>query len=130
MRLVKVFFFVEQPPRKNKKANISVPLTASSTLSVPTISGPHLSVRSAQTLDAAGQARLRRLLRWRDAEARRSDRPKNWVLDNELAVQLSRRAVDNFPAFNALLEANPKSPRRAPPSGYHRQGYPAFWLHA
>jgi ribonuclease D len=52
-------------------------------------------------------------LRWRDAEARRSDRPKNWVLDNELAVQLSRRPFDAFAAFNAALEANPKSPRRA-----------------
>jgi ribonuclease D len=74
---------------------------------------PHLALRSAQTLDAAGQARVRRLLRWRDAEARRSDRPKNWVLDNELAVQLSRRPFEDFQAFNALLDANPKSPRRA-----------------
>ena len=74
---------------------------------------PHLALRGAQTLDAAGQARLRRLLRWRDAEARRSDRPKGWVLDTELAVQLSRRPFDNLHAFNALLDANPKSPRRA-----------------
>ena len=74
---------------------------------------PHLTLRSAQTLDAAGQARVRRLLRWRDAEARRSDRPKGWVLDNELAVQLSRRPFENFHAFNALLDANPKAPRRA-----------------
>ena len=74
---------------------------------------PHLAVRSAQSLDAAGQARLRRLLRWRDAEARRSDRPKSWVLDNELAVQLSRRPFDDFQRFNALLDANPKSPRKA-----------------
>jgi len=74
---------------------------------------PHLAVRSAQSLDASGQARLRRLLRWRDAEARRSDRPKSWVLDNELAVQLSRRPFDSFQAFNALLDASPKAPRRA-----------------
>jgi ribonuclease D len=74
---------------------------------------PHLALRSAQTLDAAGQARVRRLLRWRDAEARRSDRPKGWVLDNELAVQLSRRPFENFQAFNAMLDANPKAPRRA-----------------
>jgi ribonuclease D len=74
---------------------------------------PHLSLRSAQTLDATGQARVRRLLRWRDAEARRSDRPKGWVLDNELAVQLSRRPFENFHAFNAALDANPKAPRRA-----------------
>ena len=74
---------------------------------------PHLTVRSAQTLDAAGQARLRRLLRWRDAEARRSDRPKSWVLDNELAVQLSRRPIEGFQQFNAVLDANPKAPRKA-----------------
>jgi ribonuclease D len=74
---------------------------------------PHLAVRSAQSLDAAGQARLRRLLRWRDAEARRSDRPKSWVLDNELAVQLSRRPFASTAPFNALLDANPRAPRRA-----------------
>lgn len=74
---------------------------------------PHLAVRSAQMLDAPGQARLRRLLLWRDAEARRSDRPKSWVLDNELAVQLSRRAFDDFHRFNAVLDASPKAPRKA-----------------
>ena len=74
---------------------------------------PHLSVRSAQTLDAPGQARLRRLLRWRDIEARRSDRPKSWVLDNELAVQLSRRPFEDFHRFSAVLDANPKAPRKA-----------------
>ena len=66
---------------------------------------PHLAVRSAQSLDGAGQARLRRLLRWRDAEARRSDRPKGWVLDNELAVQLARRPFDDMQRFNAVLDA-------------------------
>ncbi len=74
---------------------------------------PHLAIRSAQTLDAAGQARLRRLLVWRDAEARRSDRPRSWVLDNELAVQLSRRPTDDFQQFSAMLDGNPKSPRKA-----------------
>jgi ribonuclease D len=74
---------------------------------------PHLAVRGAQTLDRAGQARLRRLLRWRDAEARRSDRPKSWVLDNELAVQLSRRPFEDFHRFSEMLDANPKAPRKA-----------------
>jgi ribonuclease D len=74
---------------------------------------PHLAVRSAQSLDASGQARLRRILRWRDAEARRSDRPKSWVLDNELAVQLSRRPFEDFHRYNAVLDANPKSPRKS-----------------
>ena len=74
---------------------------------------PHLAVRSAQSLDGPGQARLRRLLTWRDAEARRSDRPKSWVLDNELAVQLSRRPFDDFHRFSAAMDANPKAPRKA-----------------
>jgi ribonuclease D len=74
---------------------------------------PHLAVRSAQMLDASGQARLARLLRWRDAEARRSDRPKSWVLDNELAVQMCRRPFEGFQQFNALLDGNPKAPRKS-----------------
>ena len=74
---------------------------------------PHLGMRNAQGLEADGQARLRRLLRWRDAEARRADRPKSWVLDNELAVQLSGRPFADFAPFNALLDANPRAPRRA-----------------
>ena len=74
---------------------------------------PHLAIRSAQSLDGPGQARLRRLLRWRDAEARRTDRPKAWVLDNELAVQLSRRPFEDMHRFNAVLDANPKSPRKS-----------------
>jgi ribonuclease D len=52
-------------------------------------------------------------LRWRDIEARRSDRPKNWVLDNELAVQLSRRPLEDFHRFSGILDASPKAPRKA-----------------
>jgi ribonuclease D len=74
---------------------------------------PHLAVRSAQTLDAGGQARLSRLLRWRDAEARRSDRPRSWILDNELAVSLARRPPQNESDFRAVLDRNPKAPRRS-----------------
>lgn len=74
---------------------------------------PHMALRSAQSLDATGQARLCRLLRWRDVEARRVDRPKSWVLDNELAVLLSRRPPDDFHRFNTLLDAHPKAPRKS-----------------
>lgn len=74
---------------------------------------PHLAVRSAQGLNAEGQARLCRLLRWRDAEARRADRPKGWILDNELAVLLCRRLPDDFHRFNALLDSHPKAPRKS-----------------
>jgi ribonuclease D len=74
---------------------------------------PHLGVRSAQSLDAGGQARLCRLLRWRDVEARRSDKPKSWIIDNELAVTLARRPPRDFAEFNALLDRHPKAPRKA-----------------
>ena len=74
---------------------------------------PHLGLRSAQMLDADAQARLARLLRWRDAEARRSDRPKSWILDNELAASLCRRVPDDFHRFSEILDRNPKAPRKS-----------------
>lgn len=72
---------------------------------------PHLAIRSAQFLDAAGQHRLLRLLRWRDEQARRSDKPRSWVLDNELAVTLARQNPPDRRALKALLDATPKAPR-------------------
>ena len=72
---------------------------------------PHLSMRSAQFLDAAAQRRLLRLLRWREVHARRSDRPRSWILDNELAVTLARANPADPAALQAQLDATPKAPR-------------------
>ncbi len=72
---------------------------------------PHLSMRSAQFLDAPAQRRLLRLLRWREAQARRSDRPRSWILDNELAAALARSNPGDPAALQAQLEATPRSPR-------------------
>ena len=72
---------------------------------------PHLALRSAQTLDLSGQHRLLRLMRWRDAQARSSDRPRSWILDNELAMALARQTWTDRQAFDRLLNASPKSPR-------------------
>lgn len=74
---------------------------------------PHLALRSAQSLDAEGQARLCRILRWRDIEARRSDKPKSWIIDNELAVALARRPPQDQGDFNATLDRHPKAPRKS-----------------
>lgn len=52
-------------------------------------------------------------LRWRDIGARRSDKPKSWIIDNELAVSLARRPPKDFGEFNAVLDRHPKSPRRS-----------------
>jgi len=72
---------------------------------------PHLGLRSARFLDAGSQHRLLRLLRWREVQARASDRPRGWILDNELAVGLARRNPGDRSAFDALLDAAPKAPR-------------------
>ena len=73
---------------------------------------PHLSNRSAQTLPIDAQRRLLRLLRWRDVYARDNDRPRTWILDNDLAVALARNPPANIDALQAGLDAHPKAPRK------------------
>ena len=73
---------------------------------------PHLSMRSSQIMDAPSQARLLRLLRWRDVQARGSDKPRSWILDNELAAHLARVPPVDRTALQAQLDAHPKAPRK------------------
>ncbi len=73
---------------------------------------PHLTLRSAHFLDAASQARLLRLLRWRETYAREHDRPRNWILDNELAYAIARKLPRDPAGLQSWLDAQPKSPRR------------------
>jgi len=73
---------------------------------------PHLSMRSAQFLDEPAQLRLLRLLRWRDVQARQSDRPRSWILDNELAVALARTPPADETALLKLFDRFPKAPRK------------------
>ncbi len=72
---------------------------------------PHLALRSAQFLDADSQRRLLRLLRWRDQQARSSDRPRSWILDNDLAATLARTPPPDAHALHTMLDATPKAPR-------------------
>lgn len=73
---------------------------------------PHLPIRASQHLDRDGQLRLLRLLRWRDAWARGHDRPRSWILDNELAATIARAAPADPAALKALLDRHPKAPRK------------------
>lgn len=73
---------------------------------------PHLSMRAAQFLDPAARRRLLRLLRWREAHARRTDRPRGWILDNELALLLAREPAPDQDALQRQLDAHPKAPRK------------------
>lgn len=71
---------------------------------------PHLSSRAAQRMKPEQQARLRRLLLWRELVARRRDKPRSWILDNELVVQLALRPLPRD-GFEALLDRHRRSPR-------------------
>jgi len=73
---------------------------------------PHLALRGAQVLDPDAQVRLLRLLRWRDAYARTHDRPRNWILDNALALQLAAHPPHDPGQLQRQLDAHPKSPRK------------------
>lgn len=72
---------------------------------------PHLGVRAAQVLDRPAQARLLRLLRWRDRRALERDLPRNWVIAPELAVELARLDPVDRTAVSALLSRTPKAPQ-------------------
>ena len=73
---------------------------------------PHLSVRAAQRMRPEQQLRLRRLLLWREEQAKRSDKPKSWILDNELVVELALRGPGPRTEFDAFLDTRPRAPRR------------------
>ncbi|MGO1541785.1 MAG: ribonuclease D [Luteimonas sp.] len=73
---------------------------------------PHLSFRAAQYLDEAARLRLLRLLRWREHHARERDRPRSWVLDNELATDLARNPPADRAGLQRMLDARPKAPRK------------------
>ncbi|AOD14517.1 ribonuclease D [Xanthomonas fragariae] len=73
---------------------------------------PHVSLRTAQFLEPAAQRRLLRLLRWRDLQARQRDRPRSWILDNELASQLARFPPADLDALLRQFDKFPKAPRK------------------
>ncbi|QOW20410.1 ribonuclease D [Lysobacter ciconiae] len=73
---------------------------------------PHLSLRGSQFLDPDAQRSAIRLLRWRDRYARETDRPRGWILDNELALLIAREQPTNPEALQALLDGHPKAPRK------------------
>ena len=62
-------------------------------------------------------AAVRRLLRWREATARRRDLPKKWLLDNELALSLARRPPRDRPTLGRLLEGA-RAARRLADEGF------------
>ena len=74
---------------------------------------PHLGMRSNQPLPADAQLRLRRLLRWRDARAIEKNKPKRWILDNDVAFALAKQPFERIEQLEAVLARYPKSPKNA-----------------
>jgi len=52
---------------------------------------PQTALRGAADWPLPRQALLKRVLRWRDASARRTDTPRPWILDDASALDLSSR---------------------------------------
>ncbi|MDH5821589.1 ribonuclease D [Luteimonas sp. RD2P54] len=73
---------------------------------------PHLAVRASLYLDEPGRHRLLRLLRWRDRWARERDRPRSWVLDNELAALIARDPPADQAGLQRVLDGHPKASRK------------------
>jgi len=71
---------------------------------------PHLPFTALWKSSPEVQARLRRLLRWREALARRINRPRSWIFDNALATSL----VETPPADTDALASRMRGQRSFP----------------
>jgi ribonuclease D len=76
---------------------------------------PHVSMRAAQFLEPDAQLRLLRLLRWRDQQARQNDKPRSWILDNEIATTLARQPPADLATMQRVIERFPKGPKKLVP---------------
>lgn len=77
---------------------------------------PHLAFTALWQAPPPAQARLRRLLRWREALARRIDRPRLWVLDNATASALAIQPPDRSEALIEQVRGQRSLPRRELPA--------------
>lgn len=73
---------------------------------------PHLSMRGSHLLDPDSQQRLCALLRWRDRQAIETNKPKSWIIGNDLVMALARKPLSDPTAFHSFLDRQPKSPRK------------------
>lgn len=63
---------------------------------------PQRELHAATAWPPAQQARLRQILMWREATARRCDKPRNWLIDNHQALELARHPPEGM---EQLMEA-------------------------
>ena len=72
---------------------------------------PHWDFRHAWRWAPERQAKLKRLLHWREALARSADRPRLWVLDNETVVDLLERPPTDMAGLKHRIAAQRSFPR-------------------
>lgn len=64
-----------------------------------------LEAKSCYRMDALDIARWRKILAWREAEARERDRPKGWIVDNDTARQLAMSPAGQRAAHDRIFTA-------------------------
>jgi ribonuclease D len=69
-------------------------------------------IRAARKLDGAARDRLKPLAAWRERQAMREDRPRQWVLRDRALVLLARRAPANPAELAEMRLVNPRDRRR------------------
>ena len=77
-------------------------------------------VKGLQNLKAQQLSVLRELGAWRELEAAKRDRPRRWILSDDILVDLSRRMPDDSADMEAIRGVNPK----------HHQRYFDAWITA
>ncbi len=76
---------------------------------------PHLSFTALWKSPPETQARLRRLLRWREALARRINKPRSWIFDNALATSLVETPPADTDALASRMRGQRSFPKRELP---------------
>lgn len=73
-----------------------------------------LDARATSRLDARATARLQRIFDWREREARRLDRPRGWIVDNESAYLLAAAPSGDADAHRRAFERTKNLAKHAP----------------
>ncbi len=73
---------------------------------------PHLPFTALWKSSPEVQASLRRLLRWREALARRINRPRTWIFDNALATSLVETPPTDADALASRMRGSRSFPKR------------------
>lgn len=73
-----------------------------------------LERKQVQRLSARAIARLQCIFDWREREARRLDRPRSWLIDNEVAYRLANTAPGDESAHRKAFEGATRVAKHAP----------------